>query len=206
MNLQITVGHVVVHSEKLPPDFSPNFLLRCHSMVLAIATGLFVNPNLLERPNRRDPAIDFVTFSRAVFRCFCSTVNEVVRWTPSGGTHGGTVAPSIYPDVELQMLIGHQPAQAATAPKSRCVPLLVRAESHTVPPFSGFGFTTPLRHPSETSNPRPIFIQKRNCRCCLQRIGQQMGDSRGEPDSLIARRSAIFRPNAPYLRQVNSRF
>jgi hypothetical protein len=62
--------------------------------------------------------------------------------------------------------------------------------------LSRFGFATPLWHPSETSNPRSIFIQKRNCRCCLQRIRERMRRRCSEPDSLIADRIAVFRPNA----------
>jgi hypothetical protein len=62
-----------------------------------------------------------------------------------------------------------------------------------------------LRHPSETSNLRSISIQKRNCRCCVQRIGEQMRDGRGEGDSLIARRIVDLRPNADDLRLINSR-
>jgi hypothetical protein len=56
-------------------------------------------------------------------------------------------------------------------------------------------FTSPSKRDIELLS---ISIQKRNCRCCVQRIREQVGDSRGERDSLIARRLAFFRPNAAY--------
>jgi hypothetical protein len=61
-------------------------------------------------------------------------------------------------------------------------------------------------NPSETSNLAAISIQKRDCQRCVQRIGEQMRDGRGEGDSLIARRIVVFRPNAAYWRPVNGRF
>jgi hypothetical protein len=72
--------------------------------------------------------------------------------------------------------------------------------------FHAFGFATSLRHASETSNRRSNFTQKRNCHCCVQRIGEQMRDGHGEGDSLIARRIAVFRPDAGYSCPVNCRF
>ena len=53
-----------------------------------------------------------------------------------------------------------------------------------------------LDHPSETLNRRSISNQKRNCRCRLQRNRQGMRPRCSEPDSLIADRIAVFRPNA----------
>ena len=56
------------------------------------------------------------------------------------------------------------------------------------------------------ANLLPSFAQKRNCRCCLQRIRERTRDSRREPDSQIARRIGVFRPNADYYRPINDKF
>ena len=69
--------------------------------------------------------------------------------------------------------------------------LVSRALDATVVPKP---FATTLCKASETSNPRSNFTQKRNCHCCVQRIGEQMRDGRREGDSLIARRVVVFRP------------
>jgi hypothetical protein len=62
------------------------------------------------------------------------------------------------------------------------------------------------REACETSNQRSSFAQKRNCRCCLQRIRERMRRRCSEPDSLNADRIAVFRPNAGDLRYLNGRF
>src|ERR1700733_4342025 len=50
----------------------------------------------------------------------------------------------------------------------------------------------PLIPKPEPSNPRSISIEKRNCRCCLQRIRERMLLRCSEPDSLNTDRIAVF--------------
>ena len=84
--------------------------------------------------------------------------------------------------------------------------LLVRAESQTVHPFSGFAglqlhFAIQARH--RTCGPFPF--KKGTAAVALKEFGSECGDRRSEPDCLSARRTMVFWPDAGYLRLVNSR-
>jgi hypothetical protein len=69
---------------------------------------------------------------------------------------------------------------------------ILQTESQTLRPFLWLRVCNATLHPIETSSLASISIPKRNCHCCLQRIGEQMW-ARGEGDSLIASRIAVFR-------------
>jgi hypothetical protein len=61
----------------------------------------------------------------------------------------------------------------------------------------------PLREARETSNVLSISIQKRTATVAFRELGNTCGTVAGEPDSLIARRIVVFRPDRGYWQLVN---
>ena len=83
---------------------------------------------------------------------------------------------------------------------------LLRAESRTLSIFQALGLQLHFANQARHRTCGPFPSKKKLPLSCFRRIREQMGDSRGERDSLIAQRTSTFRPNAGYRRLLNSRF